>query len=752
VDQSKFTSKAASAVASSARSIVRSVAISSLAMRKQLWVWPILAVVLLSIVGWWVSASVESAMRERRAADMQTILQADVAAVRVWIAEQKVDAELIASDERLPEIVAPLLKIAEGTEKVERQLILAPEQETLRQRLGERIKRYGYTGYFLVAPNGLVVAADLDTPLGKPLTGLRKEFFDQVNAGKTEVSKPYPSTVPLADENGELKIALPTMFAASPIRNPAGEVICALGIRIRPDKDFTRILRTAQSGETGETYAFDKTGRMLSQSRFDEDLKAIGLVVDQPDAKSILAVDLRDPGANLMKGERPSGRRAQQPLTKLAEDATAGNTGHDVNGYRDYRGVPSIGAWMWLDDLGFGVGTEQDKDEAFQALYVLRKAFWGMFALLIASSVAIFIFTIFVAKANRAARIAAIEAKRLGQYTLDEKLGEGGMGMVYRAHHAMLHRPTAVKLLSVEKTNSQSLARFEREVQLTSRLNHPNTIAIYDYGRTPEDIFYYAMEFLQGINLEDLVKQYGPQSEGRVIYILDQICGSLAEAHAIELIHRDIKPANIMLTERGGLHDFVKVLDFGLAKALDAKKSSSVTSAGTFTGTPLYMSPESIEHPDHVDARGDLYAVGAVGYFLLTGTPVFDAESVISILQKHVSATPDTPSTRLGSAISADLERVILRCLSKSVADRPQTARELADELALCRSASEWTRKEADQWWREITVRSISATAKPATADNRFAATQAGNGNAQTQAGGVTSSPDATQMFEMPNE
>lgn len=743
VDQAKFTSKAASAVASSARSIVRSVAISSLAMRKQLWIWPILAVILLSIVGWWVSRSVEAAMRERRIADLQTILHADVAAVRVWIAEQKVDAELFASDERLPEMIAPLLAIAQGDDKIQRQLILAPEQEALRERLGERCKRYGYTGYFVVAPNGLVIAADLDTPLGNPLSGFRVEFFARVNEGKTDVSKPYLSTVPLADENGELKIGVPTMFAAAPVRNAQGEVICALGIRIRPDKDFTRILQTARSGETGETYAFDKDGRMISQSRFDDELKELALLVDQPDSRSILTVDLRDPGANLKQGYRPTARRAAQPLTKLAADATAGNDGHDVDGYRDYRGVPTIGAWMWLDDLGFGVGTEQDKDEAFQALYVLRKAFWGMFLLLIASSVAIFVFTIFVAKANRAARIAAIEAKRLGQYTLDEKLGEGGMGMVYRAHHAMLHRPTAVKLLSVDKTNSQSLARFEREVQLTSRLNHPNTIAIYDYGRTPEGIFYYAMEYLQGINLEDLIKQHGPQSEGRVIYILDQICGSLAEAHAIELIHRDIKPANIMLTERGGLHDFVKVLDFGLAKALDSKKSSSVTSAGTFTGTPLYMSPESIEHPDNVDARGDLYAVGAVGYFLLTGTPVFDAESVISILQKHVSATPDSPSTRLGSPISADLERVILRCLSKSVADRPQTAAELADDLARCQSAGAWTRKEADQWWRQVTVRAAVATTKPVTADNRFAATQAAVAGP---------SPDATQMFEAKQE
>jgi len=750
VDQAKFTSKAASAVASSARSIVRTAAVSSLMLRKQLWVWPILAVVLLSVVGWMVSRSVESAMRERRIADLKTILNADVAAVRVWITEQATDAELIAADEGLAAMVAPLITIADDPNKLERRLMFAPEQDALRERLTARLKRYGYIGYFVVSPDGMVVAADQDAPIGNKLESYRKAFFEQVLAGKSQVSKPYPSTLLLRDESGILRSNLPTMLTAAPVRNDAGEIIAALGLRIPPDKDFTRILQIASSGQTGETYAFDENGLLLSQSRFDEDMKEYGLLVDRPDAQSILNVELRNPGANLHLGERSTARRSQQPLTEMAADAIAGNDGYNVNGYRDYRGMPTIGAWTWLKDLGFGIATEQDKDEAFQALYVLRKAFWGMFALLIVASIAIFIFSIFVARANRAARFAAIEAKRLGQYTLDEKLGEGGMGMVYRAHHAMLHRPTAVKLLSVEKTNSQSLARFEREVQLTARLNHPNTIAIYDYGRTPEDIFYYAMEYLQGINLEDLIKQYGPQSEGRVIYILDQVCGSLQEAHSIDLIHRDIKPANVMLIDRGGVRDFVKVLDFGLAKALDSKKQSAVTSAGSYTGTPLYMSPEAIQHPEHVDARGDLYAVGAMGYFLLTGTPVFDGESVISILQKHVVEAPETPSARLGSLISADLERVILRCLAKKVEDRPQSAVELADELLHCAASNTWNRKEAERWWAQINTRATVRNLAPGsnTDDHRFAATQmidSAPGADMTQAIDIPSTDDDSQ-------
>ena len=214
-----------------------------------------------------------------------------------------------------------------------------------------------------------------------------------------------------------------------------------------------------------------------------------------------------------------------------------------------------------------GLITEVDVAEAFRPLTILQWAFYSIFGLLALSSVAIFVFTLVVARLQRDAQKAAIEAKHLGQYRLEEKIGAGAMGVVYRGHHAMLRRPTAIKLLNVEKVNEASIERFEREVQITSQLNHPNTVAIYDYGRTPEGVFYYAMEYLDGIDLQFLVDRYGPQPEGRVIHILKQMCGSLYEAHSLGLVHRDIKPANVMLNRRGGEADVVKVLDFGLVKA-----------------------------------------------------------------------------------------------------------------------------------------------------------------------------------------
>src|SRR4051812_35242367 len=286
-------------------------------------------------------------------------------------------------------------------------------------------------------------------------------------------------------------------------------------------------------------------------------------------------------------------------------------------------------------------------------------------ALLALCAVGIFLAMLFIARQQRALQKATLAAKQLGQYALEEKLGAGGMGTVYKARHAMLRRPTAVKLLDVEKMSDAAVARFEREVQLTSSLTHPNTVAVYDYGRTPDGIFYYAMEYLDGMNLDDLVKRFGPLPEARLVYILRQACGALAEAHAAGLVHRDVKPANIFLTCRGGLHDFVKVLDFGLVKALEGADQAHLTNPNAVTGTPLYLSPEAVKQPDRVDARTDVYAVAAVGYFLLTGAPVFTGTTVMEICMKHVNATPEAPSARSGKPVSAELEALLLRGLAK---------------------------------------------------------------------------------------
>jgi serine/threonine-protein kinase len=292
------------------------------------------------------------------------------------------------------------------------------------------------------------------------------------------------------------------------------------------------------------------------------------------------------------------------------------------------------------------------------------------------------------------------EALQLGQYTLHEKIGEGGMGAVYRASHAMLRRPTAVKLLPVDKSSETDVARFEREVQTTSELTHANTVAIYDYGRSPDGVFYYAMEYLDGLDLDALVRRYGPQPPGRVIHILAQACASLDEAHDRGLIHRDIKPANLLLCRRGKVPDVCKVVDFGLVKELD--RGTQLTGGDLVAGTPQYLAPEAITDPGGVGPAADIYALGAVAYLLLSGRPVFEGGTVAEVCAHHIHSTPAPPSEHLPTPVPADLEDLVLRCLAKVPADRPASVSELREALLSVSSAREWTAEAAHAWWREV--------------------------------------------------
>lgn len=291
------------------------------------------------------------------------------------------------------------------------------------------------------------------------------------------------------------------------------------------------------------------------------------------------------------------------------------------------------------------------------------------------------------------------EAQQAGQYTLGEKLGVGGMGVVYRATHAMLRRPTAVKILPPELAGEVNIRRFEREVQLTASLTHPNTVAIFDYGQTRDGLFYYAMELLDGIDLAVLVHQDGPQPPARVRHILRQVLGALREAHGVGLIHRDIKPANIILCRRGGYSDVVKVVDFGLVKDVEAEPGTSLTQVDAIAGTPQYLSPEAITTPKKIDARADIYAVGAVAYFLLTGTVVFEGGTVFEVCSHHLHTAPEPLTKRLGRPVPPELERLVLNCLEKDPSRRPQSAGSLREALDACQGLGHWDSTMADAWW-----------------------------------------------------
>jgi eukaryotic-like serine/threonine-protein kinase len=290
-------------------------------------------------------------------------------------------------------------------------------------------------------------------------------------------------------------------------------------------------------------------------------------------------------------------------------------------------------------------------------------------------------------------------ARQFGQYQLIKKLGEGGMGEVYLAEHNLLKRPCALKLIKPEAgSDPVAMARFEREVQSAARLSHPNTIEVFDYGLTGDGTFYYVMEYLRGKSLSELVRTHGPLPAGRLIYLMRQVCAGLAEAHGIGLVHRDLKPANVFVAVRGGESDVSKVLDFGLVKLTRDPGAANLTSEMSVSGTPMFMAPEQTVGDRSLDARADIYALGAVMYHALTGQPPFTGENAFAIMMAH-ARDPVVPPSQLNPDVPADLEQVVLRCLAKKPEDRYPNVKALSQALAACQAASDWGANRAEAWW-----------------------------------------------------
>jgi serine/threonine-protein kinase len=392
---------------------------------------------------------------------------------------------------------------------------------------------------------------------------------------------------------------------------------------------------------------------------------------------------LRDPGRLLTSRDQVVA--AGRPFTQLVAHALEQRGAHGaqpqvlVEPYRDALGREVVGAWVWLEDLDVGLATEVEADLIFASLHQIERVEQLLVGLVVLLSLLAFY-------SSRSAEVLTTQvedSERLGQYELLEQIGEGGSGRIFKARHAMLERLTAIKLIRPEVMSEAARERFAREARLASRLTHPNTIVIYDYGCSDQGTFYYAMEFLEGETLAQLLKREGHVPVERAVHILRQVLGSLAEAHACGLVHRDIKPQNIMLTRRAGEDDIVKVLDFGLVKAFEGAETEDVelTAQGMVGGTPLYIAPDRYAGASEVDGRTDLYAVGTLAYRMLTGRAPFEGTTRVALSLAVMNDPVPHVTEHSRQLLPRALDELIYSAMAKSPNDRPPSARAMIEAL-----------------------------------------------------------------------
>ena len=597
-------------------------------------------------LGYWTYRAVEGSLRDLRAESMKNLLDSEVNALRVWVGEEIADVQRIADDPRMRDAVVALLQ---------RPACAGPARAKLEEAIRPVLREAGEAHFNIVSPEGKLLATRFADYCGLELSPAFREELKPVFAGESRFLRPRRDAERVAAPP-RLREGAPFAWIATPLRGGRGEVIAALSIAQPVDGVFDSILRSARPGENGDAFAFDSQGRLLTAQRFGEETPLFG---------------------------KPEGVV--------------------LHPYVSHRGAEVIGARRWLPEYSMGVGLEMQAQAAYAPLRYLNIAFGVVFGALV---IAVFAA---LASAWSAMRLAGASGRRLGAYRLGKTIGEGGMANVYLAQHDLLKRPTAVKLLKPARATDEMIARFEREVQLASSLSHPNTVEIFDYGRTRDGLFYYAMEYLDGMTVSELLQRQSPLPAApaplpvaRAVHILRQVCAALAEAHARDIVHRDIKPENIMVCRYGGVYDFVKILDFGLVKHISEKHSRDLTRTLRILGTPLYMAPERLKNPADVDARADIYAVGALAFLMLTGKKLFESADDLELTTKILNDEPPRVSEAAPQPVPLELDLIVTACVEKKRELRPQRVADLVEALDALAAEQRWTQREAQEWWNTV--------------------------------------------------
>ncbi len=485
----------------------------------------------------------------------------------------------------------------------------------------------------------------------------------------------------------------PEMGVLSAVRDESNSVIATILVTgIGMHTEFSRMFFDISNAGNLDAYAVDETGTMLTESPRAATLastKRLEVTVEN------IAASLRvaDPGNLIHESNHKTIFRHRSPLTRSAKSVTSGRSEGEIDPYRNYAGIEVVGSWRWNGDSKIGVIVERQASEAFATVRIVQGGFLLLGSLLFFS---VTIAAAFLARATTAERAAV---HPLSRYEVVEEVGAGGMGLVFRAKHRQLGRETALKVMIGGTQRKEDQLRFDREARLAASLSNPHSVTIYDYGRSEDGESYCVMEFLRGLTLQEVVEKNGHQPLGRVLFILRQVCEAVAEAHQKRLLHLDIKPQNIMLSLDQAVGDWAVLFDYGLSKPIAPSIDYYSSPTTKWSGTPMYMAPERFHHLDQVDQRSDIYSLGCVAYFLVTGASPFfesDPESLFTLI---LNQNPIDVSTRRGELVPQEFTDLINKSMCKTPEERFQTIDEFVTHIETIQSLFPWTTDDSRFWW-----------------------------------------------------
>jgi tRNA A-37 threonylcarbamoyl transferase component Bud32 len=661
----------------------------------------------------WTMSRLGERLRIAAIERLSNTLEVRASNLRIWANRQKDRAQRAIQDPEFAGRVAALVKIAESEEKPADALRSSPSYGPSAQAMRQAPPEINDRGWTIISPRGVGICVETDGLVGAQVAPSAGGPFRRVLLGEWLVSKPYPHRQHILGMNADA--SQPIHFVAGPIYSAQRQIVAVAHFRFSTEAEFTNLIASAPAAAAPELLVFDDKGLVLNDLRDAADLRRLGLLPEQQVTRTALSLTLRDPGADLAQGLRPAEPAEAWPLTRLAQAAISrGGNGSDASGYRNHRGHPVLGAWAWLPDFEMGIAMETGLDTVLQPSKPVAASFnviLGGVALLTLAGAALSGFYPFSLRQ---------ESNAFGSYVLDRKIGKGGMAEVFLAHQRFLKRPSAVKILQNPLNDPKVVARFEREARLAGKLGHPSVIQVFDYGTTPDGRFYFAMEYVDGLNLAQLLTLESPLPVARAIHLLKQIAEVLEEAHQLGIVHRDIKPSNIMVCRRGAYGDVVKILDFGIACST-LEGDSDRTQSGQITGTPIFIAPERLRSPQTADHRSDLYSLGAVAFHLLTGRNLFEGSGLTELLYQALTAERPSPSRLRGEALPASLEKLILDCVAADPGARPADAGEILRILNSIRTEESWSPEQARAWWQDNQERILRFVSLAAAADSKSA-------------------------------